>query len=268
MLLALLPTAVLAAACRDRLGVTSEVLGERRSILAHLPPEYGDPGRRFPVLYHLDAYAPRSVWGPSFSEEAEAVDRMLEPGVPRFVQIGIENTDRGRDMLPCHSDVLLSSGGADTFLRFVADELVPTVNDRFRTTSERVIYGRSDSGLFVIYALVSRPAAFSGYIAAAPTVGHCPDLILSGMVRLLASPAAAGRSLFMISYRHDRPLVVDWLPDLAQRVETLAAPGFRHEIRVLDGRGHVPGTALTDGLRFLYGPRVQGAPSPATVTLP
>ena len=80
-------------------------------------------------------------------------------------------------MLPVKTGLYPEGGGADSFLAFFTEEIIPYVDENFRTTKERILYGRSDSGLFTIYALLERPDAFSAYISSSPTVGHCPTLL-------------------------------------------------------------------------------------------
>ena len=63
---------------------------------------------------------------------------------------GIGNTDRTRDLTPQtekKEEKEGSSGGADTFLKFISDELIPWVDKNYRTQSYRLLTGHSFGGL-------------------------------------------------------------------------------------------------------------------------
>lgn len=63
------------------------------------------------------------------------------------------------------------TGGAEQFLAFIEDELKPFVASRVKIDPERqALYGHSFGGLFALYALFTRPRAFSTWIAASPAI--------------------------------------------------------------------------------------------------
>jgi pimeloyl-ACP methyl ester carboxylesterase len=62
------------------------------------------------------------------------------------------------------------NGGADTFLAFIADELVQYVDRNYRTRPYRIIVGHSFGGLFAVHALIRKPALFNAYVVIDPTV--------------------------------------------------------------------------------------------------
>ena len=67
------------------------------------------------------------------------------------------------------------SGGAAKFLRFITEELIPYVEDNYRTDSPNVIYGGSNAGLFTVYAIFTAPEKIQAAIAGSPMIGHCPN---------------------------------------------------------------------------------------------
>ncbi|GLK79585.1 esterase [Methylopila turkensis] len=63
------------------------------------------------------------------------------------------------------------TGGAETFLTFLEEELKPEIARRVRTDPARsALFGHSFGGLFALYALFRRPEAFSRWIAVSPSV--------------------------------------------------------------------------------------------------
>jgi tetratricopeptide (TPR) repeat protein len=62
------------------------------------------------------------------------------------------------------------NGGADNFIRFFAEELIPYVDAHYRTHDYRVLIGHSMGGLFAIYTLTKQPDVFDAYIAISPSL--------------------------------------------------------------------------------------------------
>lgn len=69
-------------------------------------------------------------------------------------------------------------GGAETFLSFLANELLPFVDRTYRTRPYRLLIGHSFGGLFAIYALTTKPALFQGYIVADPSIYWNNDALI------------------------------------------------------------------------------------------
>src|SRR5690349_23301070 len=69
----------------------------------------------------------------------------------------------------CSSD-LPHVGGSAAFRRFFRDELMPTVERRYRTTSESSIIGESLAGLFIVETFLREPVVFDHYIAFDPSL--------------------------------------------------------------------------------------------------
>lgn len=64
-----------------------------------------------------------------------------------------------------------NSGGADKFLQFMAAELMPWVNDKYRTLEgENTLVGHSLGGLFGAYAILTKPKLFSRAILLSPSL--------------------------------------------------------------------------------------------------
>jgi uncharacterized protein len=77
-----------------RLTLHSEILGEDRQILVHLPRGYATSTERHPVLYVLD--------GPTHFHHVSGATQALADTyrIPAMIVVGIGNTDRNRDLTP------------------------------------------------------------------------------------------------------------------------------------------------------------------------
>jgi predicted alpha/beta superfamily hydrolase len=144
--------------------IKSQAVGEDRTILVKVPVNYERSEARYPVVYMLDAHPPQNYMMAGLIEQQVWGDVM-----PESIIVGIQNTNRLRDMTPTPGD-RPGAGGADKFLQFIETEVIPFVDKNYRTHSFRAIAGHSLAGLFVVNAFVERPDSFNAYIAASPNV--------------------------------------------------------------------------------------------------
>src|SRR6185295_6216508 len=150
----------------------SKILSETRRINVYLPPGY-EAGKdaRFPVLY-----MPDGGLGEDFLHVAGLVQVSVGNGTMRpFVLVGIENTERRRDMTgptedPEDRKIAPRVGGSAAFRDFIAKELMPEVRSRYRTTEETAIVGESLAGLFIVETFFLAPEMFDTYIAFDPSL--------------------------------------------------------------------------------------------------
>jgi|HubBroStandDraft_1064217.scaffolds.fasta_scaffold00249_10 predicted alpha/beta superfamily hydrolase len=155
----------------EKFQIESKVLGETRTYIVHTPPSYKSGKEAYPVLVLQDAEG-------HFAYTTAAVDMLSGNGrIPSMIVVGITNTDRTRDMTPTKPATVIdgvpgaqSAGGADKFLSFIADELLPTIDRNYRTRPYRVLIGHSLGGLFAVYALMNRPEVFNGYLIISPSL--------------------------------------------------------------------------------------------------
>ena len=155
------------------LGIHSKILNEERVIWVRLPAGYERNRSVYPVLYQTDA--PGQI-----NEIGSTIDFLVENGrMPEVIVVGIANTDRTRDLTPTHADYKErdgtvtrhpTSGGADRFLDFIQQELMPAIESRYRVAPYRIFSGHSLGGLLAIHALITRPDLFNAYIAVSPAL--------------------------------------------------------------------------------------------------
>ena len=224
--------------------IFSRVLSENRVIDVTLPDGYGtDSTRRYPVLIVLDGDFQQPIAATTARFYAETSQ------IPELIVVGVRNTNRGRDFTPAlrpdfpAPPELPIAGGADNFLDFVGDELLPYIDRHYRTAPLRVLVGHSLGGLFAIYALGHRPALFTGYIVMEPSVWWNRGAEVVEAKAELGEPAA----------RHARVMLVNaepWGLDTTQwgagkpMIRELSAPGETH--------ASMPLTGISAGLRALF----------------
>ena len=153
------------------LRIDSKTLGEQRQMLVRLPASYRTGTKSYPVLYMTD--------GDSNIGHTNAVMEFLVRNgrVPEMIIVGISNTDRTRDLSPTRIAGRPTSGGADKFLDFIQNELIPTVEKNYRTQPYRVFAGHSLGGMLVLHTLFTRPSLFNSWIAISPALNWDNDIV-------------------------------------------------------------------------------------------
>ena len=175
----------------------SKVLGESRRVVVWTPPDYGGSGRRYPVLYLTDAER-------QFGHSVTTVEFLSRNGrMPAAIVVGIFNVARTRDLTPYTAnepDVdrrLPAAGGADKFLQFVETELVPWVEQQYRTEPFRMFAGHSFGGLFAVHALATKPELFNVVIAVSPTLYWRQNEPVKRLTALVESRRDLKRTLYV-----------------------------------------------------------------------
>lgn len=209
------PAGAQAAGTPDEIGRTipieSRVLGETRQISVTLPRNYATSAERYPVLVVLD--------GEFEHEIAASIARFYAATsiLPPTIVIGVRNVDRMRDMTtkPAPSftppkEAVASAGGADRFLTFLADELLPYVDRSYRTAPMRVLVGHSLGGMFALYALAQRPTAFTGYVVMEPAIWWNDELEFRSARDVLRSGAAPRARVMFVNTRHTGLDTTSW----------------------------------------------------------
>lgn len=225
--------------------IESRVLGETRVVDVALPTRYtATSDRRYPVLVVLD--------GESQFALATALTRFYASvgQLPDMIVVGVRNTDRNRDLSPAPvagfqtpPGAGSSPGGADRFLTFLADELLPQVDREYRTVPMRTLVGHSLGGLFALYALAQRPDLFTGYLVMEPATWWNNQRELEDAKAALRRPAARRARVMMVNAP---PLGLDtthWGG---------AAPMIRNVHTEGETHASMPGAGLMRGLRGVF----------------
>ena len=230
--------------------IQSHILGEQRTVSVSLPEGYTGSASDYPVLYTLDA-----EHKPSFVRDCTTVADLTRDGkIPPVIIIGIWNAEgmRNRDMIPASVSHRPGSGGAKLFLRFIREELMPHIKKNYRTSDMSLIYGASNAGLFVVYAMLEDPELFEACVAASPMIGHCSDFMQISADNFVKRNPMDKRILYMIYGTEDSPRVTNFVPAFQKFLEKNAPGGFKSYQVILKGEGHVPSGSLEKGLRVIF----------------
>ncbi len=229
----------------ERVILESQVLGEDRPLNIALPDEFS-PEKTYPVVYALDGGA---KYLPSVAEQMLAAH-------PDLIVVGVENVDRSRDMFPEPlPDRDNRGGGGAAFLAFLTGELVPFIEEKYPTSGYQVLAGQSNSGFFVLYAMLNDARVFDAYLSISPMIGWDWDLIRDGSTDLLRGRKSFPRVLYLNRGETDYDHTTNFLPRYVELLAEIAPRDFRWTHEVAKGQGHVPDGSFGNGIAFIFGTR-------------
>ena len=151
--------------------IASEHVGETRIINVWTPLEYDNSNEEYPVLYMADGGVKED-----FPHIANTLAKLIEEkSIKPVILVGIENTERGRDLTgysesEYDAQFCPLTDGAKNFRAFIAEELFSEVEKKYRTTNKKGLIGESLSGLFVMETLMQHTELFDFYIAFDPSL--------------------------------------------------------------------------------------------------
>lgn len=155
----------------DNFTLASSFVNEDRVINVWVPPAYNSTNTSFPVLYMPDGGIKED-----FPHISNTLSKLIaDQSIPPIILVGIENTERGRDLtgfsaVEADAEYCPLTDGAKNFRAFITDELVADINKKYRTTNKKGIIGESLVGLFVMETFMIQPEAFDFFISMDPSL--------------------------------------------------------------------------------------------------
>jgi predicted alpha/beta superfamily hydrolase len=232
-------------------------------IRARVPASYfTDTNKRYPVIIKLDGQ-----W--DFLLAASAYNCVYFDGqMPETIIVGIDWGDvegnvhaiRARDLLPQAVNQYPESGQASTFVKVIAEEIIPALEERYRLDGKRYLLGGSWSGVFATYALFENPAAFDGAIAIGPGYDVAGEVMRQQIEVASRSKAYEGKRLYIGTGTWDpvTPSVLNY----AKALTDANVPGLQFKLDHREGFGHsgmnIPGYA--SGYQYLFARPRQALP--------
>jgi len=155
----------------DTFKIESKQVEETRIINVWTPPEYDNNNESYTVLYMADGGIKED-----FPHIANTLSKLVkEKKIQPIILVGIENTERGRDLTgysesEYDAQFCPLTDGAKNFRSFITEELFSEIGKKYRVTNKKGLIGESLSGLFVMETFMKNPESFDFYIAFDPSL--------------------------------------------------------------------------------------------------
>ncbi|WP_299596799.1 alpha/beta hydrolase-fold protein [uncultured Microbulbifer sp.] len=204
----------------DYFRLDSRHVGRPYHIYVRFPEKYEQSAeKQYPVIYLLDGDSLFPILA------ANHIFLHYDDKIPEAIVVGIayggfDPSVNWRDAdFSTETTRWNRSGGAENFHQFLQQELLPTVEERYRTDpTRRVLYGQSRGGFMVLYSAFNHPDLFWGRISGNPSLHPNKE-------QFFAEPAKAERDDLMLivssatedRYRENRELAREWHEHWADR---------------------------------------------------
>jgi predicted alpha/beta superfamily hydrolase len=169
----------------------SETLEEQREIWIHVPESDSDQ-KNFPVLFVLDGRS-------HFESLVGMMNYNVLMGIsPKMIIVAIPNTNRYKDLTTSHvGDANNPSGGAGNFIKFLENELIPFIDNKYPTINYRTFFGHSLGGLVVLNTLLEYPHLFNNYLAIDPSLSWDNQKLLKKARQIIDTSEYDNKSLYV-----------------------------------------------------------------------
>jgi len=243
----------------DRRFLKSKHVGQTYEIDVSFPKDYARETARYPVVYVLDAEY-------NFGCVSYIVKRLIKNGdIPKLLVVGIAyNTDeddfyvkREHDSAPPAKIYGARAGGAENFVRFFEDELIPYIDQNFRTVRrDRTIVGHSITGFFGAYVLLKHPHLFQRYLIVSPSLWYSNEVIFEFEKELAESRQTPEAAVFLATGLDESEQMVRTTRRMIQALAGRKYPGLRFSSLIPEGEHHrsIFPFAFTKGMRWLFAP--------------
>ena len=223
----------------------SAVLGGEVTYLEHLPEGYEKSGKTYPVVFTMNG---QNI--SQFANDAATIDNLSNERIPDMILIGISNTGVAGNYWSCPNDSGSVPGGRK-FCMFLKNELVPEITKNYRTNGYSILYGQSNTGLFVMYNFLFDPGMFNAYVIASPMFGWCPGFFLDKLKSFPESHPQTVKKLYISYGDLDYVEVRKPINDVREALGKFPA-GLQYKLELIENSGHVPFSTLNNALLFFF----------------
>ena len=197
------------------------------------------------MLYLLDGAA-------HLQHASAAADYLSMRGIiPDIIIVAIHNIDRTRDFSPVHMEEVPSSGGAEKFLGFLSEELVPHLDETYRTSGFNILLGHSFGGTFIGYTLLAEPDLFDAYLAVSPALMYADNFVVTQTSEKL-KPFKDAKYFYMTVGNEDQ--YFETLEEYATILKDKAGDlmEFKYVKMMEENHGTTPYLTVFSGLKFIF----------------
>ena len=189
------------------------------------------------------------------------------PGIPPITVVSIENEPsmisptgqfnligRQRDLTPLvakDSSFYKTSGGAEKFLQFIREELMPVVELNNAQRPYRVIAGSSLGGFLVMHSFLQHPEMFNAYIASSPAMWMDNSIYMKTAEEIIGKATTRNNRLFF-SAGNESPRIVNNAIKFDSLLRRKNLQGLAYKFVYYPTEGHATLRTVHDGLDYVF----------------
>ncbi|AOT07588.1 alpha/beta hydrolase-fold protein [Pseudoalteromonas luteoviolacea] len=246
----------------------SEILESRQKIDIYLPKDYelGAENIRYPVIYTLDGWTLSELVGGvvrHLSQTAsmpEAIVVSIDQNSAKGITPQLYNSRSGWSDNPKDKAFWSDENGAEEYLNFLKNELMPFIDQHYRTNDFKALIGMSPTASFAMHSLITQPELFDAHFMFAATdvigMGYTPETtLIDSLVQTLSKrPEHKGFLYVASSMReaHKQPAQQNNSEALTDALKPFK--NFKVKVEHIKNYGHYPMAVqgLLSGLDLIF----------------
>jgi len=233
--------------------IFSKVLNEQRKVTICLPEDYKPgPHAEYDVVYILDGetHFDDFLFIYRFAKREQLLPPLILIALPNVYTR--EGNMRDRDFLPEQTVDNPKAGGADDFIAFLKNELVPYINKTLPTSGDNSLFGHSLGGVFAMYVLLKEPGLFTNYYCSDPAFPWNNRRILTMAADAFTNTPELSKALWINGVEETfRNVGIEQMDSI---LIAIAPKGLRWRISIYPNETHmsVRLKGMYDGLRYAF----------------
>jgi uncharacterized protein len=139
---------------------------------------------------------------------------------------------------------VVPSGGAAGFLQTLEKQILPWVEQHYKTNADKGLYGHSLGGLFAAYCLLQRPTLFSKYSINSPSLWWRQGEMAKQFAGTATPNAAIDARVFLSAGKAEGNFMIQPI-NAFEKVIITNLPGIKMTYKIFDDETHVSVVPLT-----------------------
>lgn len=207
----------------------SEILEGSRKLKIQLPRNYDPEGKRtYPLVLVLDGdYLFEPVAG-NIDYQAYWED------IPDCIVVGVEQGSTREDDFFYNEDTFFPAHGGADFYEFLAQELLPHINNNYNTSNFRIVVGHDLSANFINFFLFKDVPLFRAYVALSPDLA--PQMTNRLQQRLATLPEET--FYYLATGDADVKVLHEAIVECDSKLKPLANPKFHYKFDNFEDANH------------------------------
>ncbi|MBL0146068.1 MAG: alpha/beta hydrolase [Chitinophagaceae bacterium] len=247
----------------------SKILNQERVLKISVPSDYNEfPNRKYKVVYLFDAQS-ESLY--NFAKQTLSYLENINFYVDPVIFVGIVTKNRQFEFLPKNKTNLplkdywaqVKLGGADSLALCLKNEILPFINEKYRTNGYTIGVGHSLGASFVTYSMFMFPEIFNAGVAVSPNFYYDDEQFLTIFKNEIGKNILKDKFLY-VCYGQGDKLEDRFKPSSIKFSNLLSktnTPNFHYKVQNIDNNSHstTPLEGFFKGLVFVNQPMtIQG----------
>lgn len=224
----------------------------------YLPPTYTDTQKKYPLMIINDASLVTGLAQSTFDclTMVDEIPEAIIVGInyPQDNNLAIAR-NRFRDMTPTYVAGFDPSGGADNYIAFIKNELLPYIANNYRVDlTDKCFFGHSLGGLLGAHILTEQTALFNRYILGSPSLWWDNFEVVKRLSNKDAVQAGNLKTVYLYVGADEGDMMINPVNKFNEFLKIKTGGTIKSHSQVYQGENHlsVIPAAFSTAVKFVY----------------